>query len=132
MKELIKKIKSIIQLSSEAELYLQSISKKKTVTKGSILIRDGQTVDKIYFVTDGCLRSYCIDKNGKEHTLLFAIKNWWISDYIAIHNKEFATLTLDCLTESTVIEFNAKQLDAALTLFPEYELFKDIFWSVML
>ena len=124
MEELIKKIKGSIRLSSEAEEYLQSISKKKTVSKGSILIREGQSVNKIYFVTDGCLRSYCIDKNGKEHTLQFAIKNWWISDYIAIHNNESATLTIECLKESNVIEFNATKLNEIFTLFPEYEPFQ--------
>jgi len=124
LEELIKKIKSNIKLSLEAEEYLLSISKKKTVAKGEILIREGNSVNNIYFVTDGCLRSYCTDKNGKEHTLQFAIKNWWMSDYIAIHNKEPATLTIECLKESNVIEFNAKKLNGTLTLFPEYEPFQ--------
>jgi CRP-like cAMP-binding protein len=124
LKELIKKIKSSISLSLEAEEYLFSISKKKTFSKGAVLFRQGQNVNKIYFVTDGCLRSYCIDKNGKEHTLQFAIKNWWISDYIAIHNNESATLTVECLKKSSVIEFNATALDEILTLFPEYEPFQ--------
>ena len=124
MKELIKKIKGKINLSVEAEEYLLSISKEKTFPKTSILIREGQTVNKIYFVTDGCLRSFCTDKNGKEHTLQFAIKNWWISDYIAIHNNEHATLTVECLKESRVIEFNAKELDGILSKFREYEPFQ--------
>lgn len=124
MEELIKKIRSQIQLSAAAEDYLLSISKQKVIPKGSILIREGQTVKKIYFVTAGCLRSYCTDKNGKEHTLQFAIKNWWISDYIAIHNNESATLNIETLTESTVIEFNADEINGILTLFPEYEPFQ--------
>ena len=124
MEELINKIKNSIDLSTEAEDYLISISKEKTVPKGSILIRQGQTVDKIFFVTGGCLRSYCIDKHGKEHTLHFAIKNNWISDYIAIHGDESATLTIECLTESNIIEFNAKKINGMLTLFPELEPFQ--------
>ena len=124
MEELIKKIKNSIQLSLEAEEYLISISKEKTVPKGSILIRQGQIVNKIFFVTGGCLRSYCTDKSGKEHTLHFAIKNNWISDYIAIHGDESATLTIECLTESNIIEFNAKELDGMLTQFPELEPFQ--------
>jgi len=124
MEELIKKIKNSITLSLEAEEYLISISKVKIVPKGSILIRQGQTVDKIFFVTGGCLRSYCIDKNGKEHSLHFAIKNNWISDYIAIHGDESATLSIECLTESNIIEFNAKKIDGMLTLFPELEPFQ--------
>ena len=122
--ELIEKIKNSIPLSFEAEEYLISISKEKIVPKGSILIRQGQPVDKIFFVTGGCLRSYCIDNHGKEHTLHFAIKDNWISDYIAFHEDESATLTIECLAESTIIEFNAKKINEMLTLFPELESFQ--------
>ena len=65
-----------------------------------------------------------MDKNGKEHTLQFAIKDWWISDYIAIHDNALATLTVECLKESTVIEFNTKDLDNMYSLFPEFESFQ--------
>ena len=85
LEDLIKKIKTRLNLSQEAEEFLYSISKEKTLPKGEVLIRQGQAVKNTFFVTAGCLRSYCTDKNGKEHTLLFAIKDWWISDYIAIH-----------------------------------------------
>ncbi len=124
MKELISKIKKRIHVQAEAEAFLYSISKEKKVTKGEILIRQGQVVKKTFFVTAGCLRSYCIDKNGKEHTLQFAIKDWWISDYIAIHNNELATLTVECLTPSTIIEFNARELDKIHTYFPEFESYQ--------
>ena len=124
MEELINKIKSRIHLSPEAEEFLYSISKEKALSKGEVLIRQGQVEKKTFFVIAGCLRSYCIDKNGKEHTLQFAIKNWWISDYIAIHNDELATLTVECLTASKVIEFNAKELDEIHARFPEFESYQ--------
>jgi len=124
LEELINKIKSRLELSAEAEEFLYSISKEKTFPKGEVLIREGQIVRITFFVTSGCLRSYCIDKNGREHTLLFAIKDWWISDYIAIHTDELATLTVECLTESKVIEFNAKELDKIHARFPEFESYQ--------
>lgn len=124
MKELINKIKSVITLSPEAEVYVMSISKEKAVHKGEVLIRQGQAVKKTYFVTEGCLRSYCIDNQGKEHTLQFAIKNWWISDFISLYNNELATLNVECITDANVIEFNAKKLDEIYTLFPEFESFQ--------
>ena len=124
MEELIDKIKGSLELRPEAEEFLYSISKEKTLAKGDVIIRQGQVVTKTFFVAAGCLRSYCIDNNGKEHTLQFAIKNWWISDYIAIHNDELATLTVECLTESNVIEFNAKELDEIHTRFPEFESYQ--------
>lgn len=124
MQELINKIKSQIQLSLEAEEYIFSIGKESVLSKGSVLIRQGQVVEKTFFVTEGCLRSFCIDKSGKEHTLLFAIKNWWISDYIAIHSDELATLTVECLTDSKVIEFKAKELDEIHARHPEFESYQ--------
>ena len=124
MEELINKIKNSIHLRPEAEEFLYSISKEITLPKGEVLIRQGQVVKRTFFVTEGCLRSYCIDKNGKEHTLLFAIKDWWISDYIAIHTDELATLTVECLNKSKVSEFNAKELDGIHVHFPEFESYQ--------
>lgn len=124
MKELIHKIKNSITLSPEAEKHVRSIAKEKKLIKGEILIRPGQIVNKTFFVTGGCLRSYCIDKKGKEHTLQFAIKDWWISDFIAIYNNELSTLMVECITDSTVIEFNAKDLDDIHSLYPEFQPFQ--------
>lgn len=124
MEHFINKIKSSLLLSTEAEEYLYSISKEKTVTKGEVLIREGQAVKKTFFVTDGCLRSFCTDKSGKEHTLQFAIKEWWISDFTAIYNNEPATLTVESIKDSKVIEFNASKLNNIFSQFPEFEVFQ--------
>ena len=124
MQSLIHKIKKAIVLSAEAEEHVYSIAKEKLIKKGEKLIHQGNAVNKTYFVNDGCLRSFRLDKNGKEHTLQFAIKDWWISDFIAIYNNELASLTVECLKDSKVIEFNAKDLNKIHSLFPEFEPFQ--------
>ena len=124
MEDLINKIKSSTTLSSKAEQYVVSIAKEKLVSKGDVLIGQGQAVKNTYFVKEGCIRSYCIDKNGKEHTLQFAIKNWWISDFIAIYTNELSTLTIECITDSNIIEFNAEKLNGIYSIFPEFEAFQ--------
>lgn len=124
MQVLINSIKQSIPLSHEAEEYLKSIAVERVVPKGTIFFREGDNVRNIYYIIDGCLRSFCTDNKGKEHTLQFGVKHWWISDYIAVHTNEMATLTLQSLTESTLIEFDAKKLNGILTLFPEYEPFQ--------
>lgn len=124
MEELIDKIKHGIALRPEAQDYLYSIAVERTLSKGDVLFRQGQRVDNTYFVTDGCLRSYCTDKNAREHTLHFAIKDWWISDYIAIYNNEPANLTVECVKDSKIIQFNFKDLEKIHSLFPEFEAFQ--------
>ena len=124
MQNLINKIKNSISLSSEAEKYIYSIAKEKSVSKGEVLIGEGQAVNKTFFVTKGCLRAFCINKEGKEHTLQFAIKDWWISDFMAIYNNEPASLTVECISDSAVIEFNAQKLNEIYLQFPEFEAFQ--------
>lgn len=124
MEKLISLIKESINLSSEAENHILSIGNEIEVKKGTSVIRQGQSVRKTYFVIDGCLRSYCVDKDGKEHTLQFAVKNWWISDFIAIYTNEPASLSVETITNSKVIEFNATDLSEIMTLFPEFESFQ--------
>ncbi len=124
MKQLLQNIKSSIELSSAAEAHIYSISKEMEISKGHTLIRQGQRVRNTYYVLNGCLRSFCVDNNGKEHTLQFAIKNWWISDFIAIYNNESATLTVECIKDAKVIKFNATDLDKIHSLFPEFEAYQ--------
>ncbi len=50
------------------------------VKKGEILQRKGDRNTKAYFVKSGLLRSYSIDKKGKEHIFLFAPEGWMIAD----------------------------------------------------
>lgn len=124
MQDLISKIKNSITLSPKAEEFVYSISKEKTVSKGEVLFRQGDAVKHTYFVKNGCLRSYCIDKKGKEHTLQFAIKDWWISDFIAIYTNELASLTVECIVDADIIAFNAKELAGIYKLYPEFEAFQ--------
>jgi len=91
LQNLINEIKNSISFSSEAERYIYSIAKERKLSKGQVLIRQGQAVNKIFFVIQGSLHSFCTDNEGKEYTLQFAIKDWWISDFTAIFNNEPAT-----------------------------------------
>jgi CRP-like cAMP-binding protein len=77
LQNLISKIKNAIDLSSDAEEHIHSIATERQVSKGDVLIQEGQMVNKTYFVMNGSLRSFCTDKEGKEHTLQFAIRDWW-------------------------------------------------------
>ena len=50
------------------------------VKKGEILQKSGELNTKIYLVRSGLLRSYSIDKSGKENIFMFAPEGWVIAD----------------------------------------------------
>lgn len=124
MKELYDYISEGLELSEEAKKHINSISKELQVKKKDVLIQQGQNVNKTYFVVSGCLRSYGTDREGKEHTMQFAIKNWWISDFMGWFENKPTSLTVDCVTDSTLIEFKISDLEELYKRFPAFEVFQ--------
>lgn len=55
-------------------------NKITTYEKGQVLLNKGDICKYVYYVKSGCLKSYVIDKSGKEHILQFAPENWFVSD----------------------------------------------------
>lgn len=109
-------------LTQKLKDYINSTAKFRELKKGFILINQDQTVDKTYFVVDGCLRSYAFAKDGKEHTLQFALKDNWISDYIAIFNNEKSTQIIESISDAVVIEISIEDgVETIFSNFPEIE-----------
>ena len=76
--------------------------KKIIVNKGQILQHTGELNSKIYFVKSGLLRSYYIDKNGKEHIFMFAPENSIIAD--SVFPEIPCELFIEALENSVVIQ----------------------------
>ena len=120
MQNLFDYISEKIPLDSKAKNFLSSISKEIFFKKNTILIEPNKNIDKTYFVINGCVRSFFYDIHGREHTLQFAINNFWISDYIALYNKELTTLTIETIHDTKLIEFNISDIHKVCDNFPEF------------
>lgn len=99
-----------LSLSTEELDYVVSQFEELSVNKGDILFRNGDIVYYQYYIIEGCLRSYLIDEFGKEHTLQFAIKDWWISDYTAFFSTTKAITNLECIQNSTILRISRKNM----------------------
>lgn len=88
-------------------------SKKMVLKRGDFLLRPGEEVKDIFYIHDGCLRTFFLDNEGKEHTLQFAIKGWWISDYIALFNESSkgAVSYIECIKNATLVKISKKDFD---------------------
>jgi CRP-like cAMP-binding protein len=75
--------------------------KKRQIDKGQVLQRAGELNSKVYHVKSGLLRSYSIDKKGKEHIFMFAPEGWVIGDHVS--PEEPSMLFIDALEDSQVI-----------------------------
>jgi CRP-like cAMP-binding protein len=73
------------------------------------------------FVANGCLRSFFTTDNGKEHTIQFAIKNWWISDYITLYTNNKSLVSIESLTNSKILIIENDELENFYKEFPRFE-----------
>lgn len=101
------------------ELREEDIKRVRAVRRGQVLLRPGDPVKYGYIVREGCLRSYVIDAAGKEHVLQFAPEDWAIGDMKATIRKEPATLFIDALEDSEVIEVDMELMETTVHERPE-------------
>ena len=110
-----------VNLSNEEKDFIQQKVEPITVKKDEILFRQGDLIDYQYYVYDGCLRTYHIDEQGKEHTLQFAIKHWWISDYIAYFGDKRAVLFVECIKDAQLFKISKENFEAIYKFSPKIE-----------
>lgn len=109
---------------SEKEIQLiNNAFKKVKFNKGAVLIEEGETVNTQYFIMEGCLRSYRINKLGKEFTVQFGVKDWWISDYTAFFSSEKAIMTVEVIQDAILYKITNEQKEFLYNQVPKIEHF---------
>lgn len=119
----IKTIFKALDFTNDELKLIESVFHKKTVKKGEILIHPGDTVDAQYYILDGCLRAFHVDNQGKEHTIQFGIKDWWMSDFTAFFSDDKAILTVEAITDSVIYRINKEDKEYLYSQIPKIDRF---------
>ena len=120
MKELFEYLENSIALSDEIVHDLKAITIERNVEKGEIILQENSSRKIQIFVASGCLRAFYKTETGKDHTLQFATKNWWISDYMTLFNKEKNLLSIESLSHSKIMIIEQARLEELFSKYPEF------------
>ncbi len=112
-----------VTLDQDEADYALSLLKYKNVKKHTMLLRNGETCRKIYFVTKGCLRLYYTDKEGKDHIISFMPENWWAVDIASFYSQKPATYNIEALEDSEVFELTYQDQEKLYEKVPKFERF---------
>jgi len=112
-----------ISFSKKEINFIESKLKKLKLQKGTTILKAGDEVNSQYYVYNGCLRTFFIDKSGKEHTLQFAINDWWISDYTAFFTVSEAKMHIETIQEATLYKISKKGMEELFEEIPQLETF---------
>jgi CRP-like cAMP-binding protein len=114
--------KHIELTDAEKEIFCSALKIKK-LKRHQFLGEAGEVSRYQNFVTKGCLRSYYIDENGFEHNVQFAIEDWWIGDMASFLTKKPASLFIEALEESEVLQLDLPTMDELYIKIPKLERF---------
>jgi CRP-like cAMP-binding protein len=115
-----------VDLTDEEIAHFTSFLKITQVKKRQFIVQPGFVCRNKSYVLKGAFRGYLVDNEGKEHTLAFAIEDWWISDYSSLIYQEPATLFVEALEDSTLIQIDYDDEQRFLAEIPKLEKFERI------
>ena len=124
IKPLIDYFNRFLQLDEREIAFVEEAFKQRSIKKRRFLQQEGEICKYNTYVVEGCFKMYLVDQNGKEHTLQFAIENWWIADICSFHSETPSKLYIEALENSIILQIKK---DDQLKLFVDYPKFNRIF-----
>lgn len=83
----------------------------KRIRKRQFIVQPEFTARVRTYIIKGAFRAYVVGPDGTEHTIQLAIDDWWISDYSSYIFQKPATMFVEAMQDSIVmqIEYEAEQ-----------------------
>jgi CRP-like cAMP-binding protein len=107
---------------NEAEVFRSLLSYRR-IRRRQYVLQEGDVCRYENYVLSGCLRSYYTDRDGFEHVTMFAIEDWWISDLDSLLTQTPATLTIDALEDTEVLQIDPPSIEQLYEKVPKFERF---------
>ena len=116
-----------IDLTVAQQEHFCSLLNIRKILPRQYLQQQGDVCKHESFVCDGFLRSFYVDDKGNDHTLHFAMEDWWINDSTSFIQQIPATRNIVAMEASTLLQIDKVNLDKLYTDIPAFERF----WRIM-
>jgi CRP-like cAMP-binding protein len=112
-----------IQLTGKEQEYFLSLLRITRVKKKQFIVQPDFICKYRTYVFSGAMRAYLVDDKGQDHTIAFAIDDWWITDYNSFIFQQPATLFVEALEDSTLIQIDYNTEQLLMETVPKFERF---------
>ncbi len=110
-----------MELTTEEQDFLLSKVKYRKYSKGQYILQQGDICKYSSYVVSGCVKMAYIDLNGHEHIVMFAIKDWWVSDLGSFIDQTPADYNIQCIETSEVVQFTRDNEEEVMNRLPNVE-----------
>lgn len=115
-------IKQYINLSEAAELEINNSLLEQNVKKGTVLLEEGKTSNRIYFLKKGTLRGYYYFK-GKDITHWVYVEESMVTSWHSFIRQDPAEDYLEATEPALLESLTYEQLNSLYSKYPELERF---------
>lgn len=122
MNSFIQYINSYISLSEEAEKEILNLILEEEVPKGHLLLEEGKTCERLYFIAKGTVRTYHY-QNGKDITYWIYSENIMITSWHSYILRKPASEYIETTEGSTLISLTYNQWQELYLKYPKLERF---------
>ncbi len=104
-------IQRICELTENEVAEFVDAFKEARIKKRQFIVQPGFIPQYRHFVVQGAFRAYVLGEEGSDHTISFAVEDWWITDYYNYIYREPAKMFVVALEDSIIlrIEFEKEQ-----------------------
>jgi CRP-like cAMP-binding protein len=101
----------LVPLTPEEEGLFVAAFKEVKIKKRQFIVQPHFVAKHRYYVIQGAFRAYVVADEGQDHTISFAIEDWWITDYNSYIFQQPATMFVVALEDSITLqlEFEKEQ-----------------------
>lgn len=115
--------KKLVTATDEEAALFSSYFKEVRIKKRQFIIQPDFIARYRCYVIQGAFRAYVIDGKGDDHTISFAIEDWWISDVNSYIYQQPATFFVVALEDSIILQLEYEKEQELKRINHKYETF---------
>ncbi len=120
---IIKNISRFIDLTDEEKEIFISHLRIVKVKKKQFIVQPDFVCQYRSYVLKGALQTYLVTNEGQEHIIALSVEDWWTSDFASYITQEPATLFVEAIEDSTIIQLSYKDEQELYEQVPKFERF---------
>lgn len=122
-KNILNNIKRYVDLNDSDEQQFVSIVTTKHIKKRQFIVQPNFVCLEQTYVQKGVFRSYFVNSEGLEHTIQFAIEDWFISDFNSYITQTPASLFVEAIENSVIQQISYNDVEKLCVTNPKFERF---------
>lgn len=121
-------IKSVINISENDLRDLIGYFEPKEIKKNKFLVREGQIMDRFYFITSGGLRVY-LNHEEKQITAWLSFENDWLTDIACQKTGRPTAYNIQALEDTELMTIKSDEMNKLYDKYPSWQEFGRKLWE---